>query len=151
MKKIYLLVLLGCMAIVSNAQSAKQVQWVYSSKKIADKTYEVHMTATIGSNYHMYAQDPGVDGPLGTTFKFTKTPLVILDGKVKEFGKIVKKKEEVFGGSTQSYEKTVDFVQLVKLKGNIKTSLAGTVDFMVCNDNQCLPPSSVEFKVNIGG
>jgi len=42
-------------------------------------------------------------------------------------------------------------VQLVKLKGNIKTTLAGSVEFMVCNDSHCLPPSTVEFKVNIGG
>jgi thiol:disulfide interchange protein DsbD len=92
-----------------------------------------------------------VEGPLPTVFKFTKTPLATLDGKVKEIGKLVKKKEEVFGGYTQFYEKSVDFVQLVKLKGNIKTNLAGSVDFMVCNDSQCLPPSTVEFKVNIGG
>lgn len=151
MKKFYFLVLLAIVAITVNAQSNKQVQWVYSAKKIADKTYEVHMTATIGGNYHMYAQNPGVDGPLATAFKFTKTPLAALDGKVKEVGKLLKKKEEAFGGFTQFYEKTVDFVQLVKLKGNIKTSLAGSVDFMVCNDSQCLPPSTVEFKVNIGG
>jgi Disulphide bond corrector protein DsbC len=151
MKKFYMLVLLGIITATVNAQSNKQVQWNYSAKKIADKMYEVHMTATILGNYHMYAQDPGVDGPLPTAFKFIKTPLATLDGKTKEVGKLVKKKEEVFGGYTQFYEKTVDFVQQVKLKGNIKTSLAGTVAFMVCNDSQCLPPSTVEFRVNIGG
>ena len=39
---------------------------------------------------------------------------------------------------------TVDFVQTVKLKGNIKTSVAGSVEFMVCNDSRCLPPSTIE-------
>jgi Disulphide bond corrector protein DsbC len=151
MKQLYILSLLFMAAATAGAQSAKQVQWEYTAKKTADKTYEVHITATIGPNYHMYAQNAGVEGPLPTVFKFTGNPLAVLDGKVKEAGKLIKKKEEVWGGNVQYYEKTVDFVQIVKLKGNIKTNLAGSVVFMVCNESQCLPPSTVEFKVNIGG
>jgi thiol:disulfide interchange protein DsbD len=45
----------------------------------------------------------------------------------------------------------VDFVQQIKLKGNAKTNLAGKVEFMVCNDKQCLPPAEVDIKVPIGG
>lgn len=151
MKKFYLSLLLSVFAVAVNAQSAKQVQWAYTAKKIADKVYEVHMTATIGSNYHMYAQNPGVDGPLPTTFKFSINPLAATDGKVKEVGKLVKKYEPAWPGTVNYYEKTVDFVQVVKLKGNIKTNLAGTVEFIVCNESQCLPPSTVDIKVNIGG
>jgi len=91
MKNLYILTLLIVAAGAVNAQSVKQVQWAYTSKKVADKTYEVHMTATIGDSYHMYAQDAGVDGPLPTVFKFTGSPLSVLDGKVKEAGKMVKK------------------------------------------------------------
>ena len=31
------------------AQSSKQVQWTYSAKKMADKTYEVHMTCRLSA------------------------------------------------------------------------------------------------------
>ena len=151
MKQLHILFLLMITAATLNGQSAKQVQWAYTTRKVADKTYEVHMTATIGINYHMYAQNAGVDGPLPTVFKISSNPLVLVDGKVKEVGKMIKKREDVWGGDVQYYEKTVDFVQLVRLKGNIKTNLAGSVEFMVCNESQCLPPSTVEFKVNIGG
>ena len=151
MKQLYILSLLLIIAGTLGAQSVKQVQWAYTAKKIADKTYEVHMTATIGSNYHMYAQDVGVDGPVPTTFVFVKNPLTTLDGKPKEIGKLIKKKEEVWGGNVNYYEKTIDFVQVVKLRGNIKTSLVGNVEFMVCNEVQCLPPSKIDFSVNIGG
>ena len=151
MKKFYLLFLLSVFALALNAQSAKQVQWAYTSKKIADKVYEVHMTATIGPNYHMYAQNAGVEGPLPTVFKFVTNPLIGLDGKVKEDGRLIKKREEVWGGNVQYYENTVDFVQTVKLKANVKTNLAGSVEFIVCNESRCLPPSTIEFKVNIGG
>jgi thiol:disulfide interchange protein DsbD len=133
------------------AQSSKEVTWNYTSKKIADKTYEIHMTATIGGNYHMYAQHPGGDGPIPTSFKFTSNPLLALNGQVKEAGQVVKKFEAAWGFKVLYYEKTVDFIVVAKLKSNVKTSLAGTVEFMVCNETQCLPPSDVDIKVNIGG
>ena len=133
------------------AQSSKEVTWNYTSKKIADKTYEIHMTATIGGNYHMYAQHPGGDGPVPTSFKFASNPLLALNGQVKEAGQVVKKFESAWGFKVLYYEKTVDFIVLVQLKSKVKTSLAGTVEFMVCNDTQCLPPSDVDIKVNIGG
>jgi hypothetical protein len=151
MKKLYLLGCLVMAGVVVTAQSSKAVHWTFTSKKLADKVYEVHMTASIDGNYHMYSQNVGVDGPVPTSFKLTVNPLVVADGKVKEVGKVVKKHEEVWGGDVQYYERTVDFVQVVKLKGNVKTNLAGSVEFMVCNDSQCLPPATVEFKVPIGG
>ena len=135
----------------SMAQSYKQVKWNYSVRKIGDKTYEVHMTASIGGNYHLYAQNVGVEGPVPTTFSFTKNPLITLDGKVKENGKAIKKYESIWGGSVNYFERMVDFVQVVKLKANVKTNLAGKVEFMVCDDKQCLPPSDVDIKVSIGG
>jgi thiol:disulfide interchange protein DsbD len=151
MSKIVLFILTVLSGSLAMAQSSKEVNWAYSAKKIADKTYEVHMTATIGGDYHLYAQDAGGDGPIPTSFTFTKSPLFSLDGKVKESGKLVKKFESAWSHDVKYYEKTVDFVQVVKLKSNVKTNLAGKVEFMVCNDHECLPPADVDIKVNIGG
>src|ERR1700689_117970 len=121
-----LALLTGSLAI---AQSNKQVSWVWSAKKIADRTYEVHMTATIGGDFHLYAQDAGGDGPIATAFTFTKSPLFALDGMVKENGKVVQKFEDAWKHNVRYYEKTVDFVQVVKLKSSAKTNLAGKVEF----------------------
>jgi hypothetical protein len=151
MKKLVLSLSLVLAAWAVMAQSTKEVKWEFTAKKIADKTYEVHLTARINGDWHLYAQNVGVDGPVPTTFSFTKNPLLSLDGKVKELGKVIKKKEEVWDGVVNYYENTVDFVQVVKIKGNAKTSLAGKVEFMVCNDEKCLPPSEISFSVNVGG
>ena len=154
MKKFSFSILLLFAVIFVAAQSSKQVQWSYTAKKIADKIYEVHITATINNDYHLYAQHQqiaGDVGPVPTTFTFTKNPLLVLDKEVKETGKMIKKHEESWKGDVNYYERTVDFVQVVKLKANVKTNLAGKVEFMVCTDRQCLPPSEVEINVNIGG
>jgi hypothetical protein len=136
--------------LCSFGQSSKQVKWSFAAKKIADKTYEVHMTADINANWHMYAQDAG-DGPQPTAFNFTKNPLLSFDGNVKEVGKMKKVYEDAFKSEVRFYEKSVNFIQVVKVRGNAKTNLAGKVEFMVCDDKSCLPPAEVPFTVNIGG
>lgn len=151
MKHIFTILSIFLVTMVASAQSSKQVKWSVTTKKIADNTYEVHMTATINNGWHLYAQEVGVEGPLPTVFSFTKNPLVVIDSKTKEVGKIIKKREEVWGGIVNYYEKSVNFVQVVKLKGKVKTNLTGKVEFMVCNDRECLPPGAFEINVNVGG
>ncbi len=138
-------------AVIAQSGSAKQVKWTFTSKKIAENTYEVRMTANIQGNYHMYAQEVGAEGPIPTTFSFSPNPLISFDGKVKEQGKKIKKYESVWPGNVNYFEKKVDFVQVIKLKGKVKTNLTGKVEFIVCNDNECLPPSEVQFKIAAGG
>ena len=91
------IILIGLSLITGSlavAQSNKQVSWAWSAKRIADRTYEVHMTATIGGDFHLYAQDAGGEGPIATAFTFSKSPLMTLDGMVKESGKLVQKYED---------------------------------------------------------
>ena len=151
MKVTLLSLLVMMISAVSFAQSSSQVKWSYSAKKIADKTYEVHLTATVNGDWHIYAQNVGVDGPIPTAFTFGKNPLLTLEPKVNEVGKMITKDEEVWGGKVHYFEKSVDFVVKLKVKGSAKTKLAGKVEYMVCNDEKCLPPSETEFAVAIGG
>lgn len=150
MKTFSTFILAFIVSVTLFAQSDKQVKWTFESKKITENTFEVHMIAEVNGNYHIYSQNAG-DGPLATSFNFTKNPLLAVDGSVKEVGKLVKKYEEVFSSDVRFYEKKVDFVQVVKVKGKAKTNLAGKVEFILCNDKECLPPSTVNFKVAVGG
>jgi thiol:disulfide interchange protein DsbD len=151
MKRTILFLIAAFAGTVVMAQSNQMVNWSFSSKKVADRTYEVHMTASIGGGFHMYSQNVGGDGPIPTSFTFTKSPLMDVQGSPREKGQMIKKFESAWNHDVNYYENTVDFVQVVKLKSNVKTNLAGKVEFMVCNDHECLPPSTVDIKVNIGG
>jgi len=136
MKQLFLTVfaIFAAYNIIAQTGSAKQVKWAFTSKKVAENTFEVRMTANIMGNYHMYAQQAGAEGPIPTSFTFSPNPLVSFDGKVKEQGKLIKKYESAWPGTVNYYEKKVDFVQIIKLKGKVKTSLSGKVEFVVCND-----------------
>lgn len=137
-------------ALLAQAGSAKQVSWSFASKKIGDKQYEVRITATIAAGYHMYAQNAGVEGPVPTSFTFTSSPILVLQGKPSEEGKKITKREDAWDGQVHYYEKSVTFVQHVQAKAKAKTSLSGKVEFMVCNDELCLPPSEFAFKIPLG-
>jgi thiol:disulfide interchange protein DsbD len=150
MKKFFLAVMMLFFAIMVQAQINNPVLWTFSAKKTADKTYELQMTATITGNWHLYAQDAG-EGPEPTTFKFTPNPLVSFDGKVKEVGKLEKSFDKNFNSVLKYYANKVVFVQKVKVKSAVATVVKGTVNFMVCNDRQCLPPRDVNFTINVGG
>jgi hypothetical protein len=150
MKKIILAILILFAVVTAHAQILNPVHWVYSAKKIDDKTYELHITALIDDKWHVYSQDAG-DGPVPTSFNFTANPLLILDGKVKEVGTLEKIYDPNFRSELRYYEKQVDFIQKVKVRSAAATVIKGTVSFMVCNDRQCLPPKDIPFSIKLGG
>jgi thiol:disulfide interchange protein DsbD len=147
----FILIMGSALTTTAQVGSGKQVSWASTSKKIGDKQYEVRITATIAGNYHMYAQVAGVEGPVPTTFTFTANPLLALSGKVLEQGKKITKREDAWDGNVNFYEKTATFIQIVRVNTKAKTNLNGKVEFMVCNDELCLPPSEFVFKIPIGG
>ena len=132
------------------AQIENPVQWTYTAKKLADKTYELHMTAVVDGKWHIYAQDAG-DGPEPTSFAFIANPLVKLDGKVREDGKLEKTYDPNFKSTLKYYANKVDFIQKVRLKSSASTVIKGTVTYMTCDDKKCLPPKEIPFSIKLEG
>lgn len=150
LKIVYTIFFSALMGLTGFAQIENPVKWSYTAKKLADKTYELHLTAQIDPKWHLYAQDAG-EGPEPTTISFDKNPLVKLEGAVLESGKLEKSYDPNFQSTLKYYSNKVDFIQKVKLKSSAATLVKGTVTYMVCNDNRCLPPKSVPFSVKIDG
>ena len=125
------------------------VKWVFAAKKIAEKTYELRLSATVAAPWHIYSQTTPDGGPLPTKISFTKNPLVTLESSAQEKGKLIKKFEEVFDVNVIYFDRDAEFVQLLKLKSNVKTRINGSIEFMACNDVQCLPPSQVPFQIEL--
>lgn len=130
------------------AQIQNPVTWTATSKKINDKTYEIRLTANIDNGWHIYSQTTPEGGPIPTSFTFAKNPLLTMNGNAKEVGKLETHKEPLFGNiDVKQFSNKVDFVQKVTLKSPVKTSVNVAVEFMVCNDKQCLPPKTENFSV----
>jgi hypothetical protein len=146
MNRFTLLVISFFVASVSFAQS-DVVSWTFESKKLADKKYEVKLIASVQSPWHIYSTTQAEGGPLPTKITFTKNPLAVTEGGIKEVGKMEKHYEEVFEIDTKFYNNRVEFVQVVNVKGSAKTNLTGKVEFMACTNEQCNPPKEVPFSI----
>ena len=147
MKKIFFALFLVFSSHVLFGQILNPVDWTITSKKINDKIYEVHLIATINKGWHIYSQTTPEGGPVPTSITFTKNPLLDLDGKVKESGKLEQRHEEIFGVDVKQFSDKVEFIQVIKLKSRVKTSAKISVEYMVCNDRQCLPPVTKNFSI----
>jgi hypothetical protein len=147
MKKTIFVLVTIFLAITSFGQVKDPVQWSFTAKKIAPLIYEVHLTATIESGWHLYSQTTPDGGPIATNIEFIKNPLLAIQGKAKEVGKLEQHHEELFGVDVKQFSNKVDFVQTVTLKGKVNTSVSGSIEFMTCNDHECLPPKSQKFSI----
>ena len=149
MKKLVVLAVVFLTALGSKAQLSP-VTWSFSTKKIADKTYEVHLKATIQKGWHLYSQKQPNDAiAIPTTFTISPNPLFKPDGKIQEIGKMEVMKDATLGVSANQYSNTVVFVQKIKLKASVKTNFNGNVEYQTCDDKKCLPPKTVNFSVAI--
>jgi len=131
------------------SMSQNPVEWKFTSKKIKDQEYEIHLVAIIQNPWHIYSQFTPEGGPVPTSVSFNKNPLVDLQGEAMEAGKLEQKHEEVFGMDVKYFGGKVDFVRIIKVKGKAKTNISGMIEYMVCNDRECLPPKKIPFNVKL--
>ena len=148
MRRFISLAICALFVLTAGAQLKDPVKWTATSRKKAN-TYEVVITAVLPKPWHIYSQNTGEGGPVPTNFKFTKNPLLTFDGAVKEIGKIKENYDKLFDTKVKYYADKVDFVQTVKVRGNVKTNVNVTVEYMTCDDSQCLPPTKKTFNVSL--
>lgn len=146
MRKLILILFAFATSFVVSAQVKDPVKWSATSRKNG-QNYEVVLTASLPKPWHIYSQTTGEGGPIATKLTFTKNPLLSLQGAPKEVGKLKEDYDKNFDTKVKYFADKVDFVQTVKVKGNLKTNVGVTVEYMTCDDNQCLPPTKKTFNV----
>jgi hypothetical protein len=149
MKNLLAVAVLLLLAKVSFGQVANPVVWDFTAKKINAATYEVNFTATLKKGWHLYSQATPEGGPEPTTFNIAKNPLLTLVGMLNEVGKLEQRFEPLFGVDVKQYSDKVVFLQRITIKGKAKTALTGTVRFMSCNEEMCLPPQTQKFTIHL--
>ena len=151
MKKLLLAIMVLGTALAGQAQAnLNPVSWSFTSKKIGTNLYEIQMVATIQKGWHVYSQTQPKDAIAEpTSFSFNKNPLLEFDGKVKEKGKMEKFVDKDLDISANQYSETVSFVQKVKVRGNAKTNVTGTLRYQACTDEKCLPSKTVNLSISL--
>lgn len=148
MKKFLLVFALCTFTLLTFAQKSP-VSFTASAIKKAADTYEVTIGAKIAKPWHIYSQFTPNGGPEPTLITFSKNPLVRIEGKTREIGKLKTVYDNNFKTNVKYFDGDVKFVQTVKVKPNIKTSLNVKIEYMVCDEHQCLPPTSKTLSVKL--
>ena len=148
MKKLLLagVALLG--AAQAHAQILAPVHWSYAAKRTSPTEAVVLLKATIDAGWHIYSQNVKDGGPVKTTITFDPSKAYSLVGKPAEPTPITRL-EKTFNMNVSYFEKSVVFQQKVKLAGKGATTVAGKLEFMVCNDEKCLPPDEITFSIPV--
>lgn len=148
MKRITLILsLLFFTSLGAFAQIEEPVTWSYFAKKISPTSATVYIKASIEEGWHLYSQTVKPGGPNKTVFTFPKSKDYTLVGGTIE-PKPISKFEKVFNMDVPYFANKVVFQQKVKLNKGAK-AVKGKVEFMVCNDSKCLPPTEIEFTAPI--
>lgn len=130
---------------VAHAQIQEPIKWKTEFKKINDTEAEIIFSATIDKGWHLYSTNVPDGGPVSTTINFDTKSGVELVGALTPKGQIITKFEDAFGLDVPFFENKGQFVQKVKFTAN-KYTMAGYLEYMGCNDENCLPPAPVDFE-----
>ena len=144
MKKILSICLL-LIAVVAQAQIQEPVKFKSELKTLAAGEAEIVFTATIDKGWHVYSTDLGDGGPISATFNVEKISGATVVGKLQPKGKEIASYDKLFEMNVRYFESTAQFVQKLKLTGG-DYKIEGFLDYGACNDENCLPPTQVEFN-----
>ena len=145
MKKIFSVVLLF-ISLISFGQNP--VSWQVSSIDLGDSAYEIKIEAELEKGWHLYSQFLESDeGPLSTYITYENSNFELI-GKTEEVG-VETHMDPVWEMDISFFSDHAIFIQKVKSLNPDSLLLKGNVNFMVCDDSQCLPPEDYEFKVNL--
>ena len=144
MKKILSICLL-LIAVVAQAQIQEPVKFKSELKTLAAGEAEIVFTATIDKGWHVYSTDLGDGGPISATFNVEKISGATVVGKLQPKGKEIASYDKLFEMNVRYFESTAQFVQKLKLTGG-DYKIEGFLEYGACNDENCLPPTQVEFN-----
>ena len=130
------------------AQIHNPVKWSTSVNKTSETEYELIATATIEGDWHLYSQSVPENGPIPTTFTFESNANYLKKGNTKEEeGHTID--DEIFDMRVKYFGKKANFKQRIKLKTKDKFQVKATVEYMVCDDTKCLPPTEVDLLFEV--
>ena len=127
------------------AQIQDPVQFKTELKKISNDEVEIIFNATLDQGWHVYSTDLGDGGPISATFNIDSKEGIEAVGKLMPRGTEINKMDPIFNMKVRYFEGTATFVQKLKITGK-NYKIAGYLEYGACNDENCLPPTSVDFS-----
>ncbi|MFZ4562891.1 MAG: cytochrome c biogenesis protein CcdA [Bacteroidales bacterium] len=136
------------------SQILDPVKWTFKVEQTSTDEATLLLIAKIDKTWHLYSQDIPQGGPNGapiaTSFTFNKSQDYELVGKVLE-PKAIEDNDPNFDMILKFFADKATFRQKIKILSQKDFAVKGLVNFMCCDDKQCIPPNDAEFNIKVKG
>lgn len=139
----WLVMALLCLPVF--AQIQEPVKFKTEMKTLSANEAEIIFSGAVENGWHIYSTDLPEGGPISATFNIDKIEGAELVGKLMPRGNEIEKMDPIFEMKVRYFEKQATFVQKIKLTGG-DYKIVGYLEYGACNDENCLPPTSVDFS-----
>ncbi|MFO8130337.1 MAG: cytochrome c biogenesis protein CcdA [Bacteroidales bacterium] len=131
------------------SQVLEPVTWSFDSKMKSDTEAELIFQASIDEHWHLYSQDIPMSPP-ATTFTFEERGKYERIGEVEE-SESIREYDPNFDMELKYFSGEATFTQRIRLLTDEPVVVRGSLEFMCCDDKQCLPPAEVEYTFFFNG
>jgi len=143
----YLTVLFFLAAATSAfTQILDPVSWSFSKEKTGEHEYDLIFTAGIENKWHLYGQNLPEGGPIPTSFQFGESVSYERIGEVEEITEPEVKFDPSFNMDLTMFSHKAIFKQKIKVLSQEGFTINGSIEYMCCDDERCLPPTEEEFR-----
>ncbi|MCM1518065.1 MAG: thioredoxin family protein [Pseudoflavonifractor sp.] len=147
MKRLLLLTVVALVSLMQMpAQILEPIKWTTTLDRQSDTEVTVKFAASIEDGWHLYGLDLPEGGPSSTSVDFTTIEGVEPVGGLVSSVPTVDKVDMIFNLRLSWWESDVTLSQRFKVVGKDGYKIAGTINFMGCNDQSCMPPQKEEFS-----
>lgn len=141
MKKILTVTFLLLTAIFTAVQA--QVNFNVSYKRVSPTEIDIVFSGKADAGWHVYSTNLPDGGPNPAVFGIDKSKGVELVGKLKPGAGAKTQYDPMFEMDITFFENNCTFTQRVRLTEK-EYQLGGYLEYSACNDQNCLPPTTVE-------
>lgn len=125
------------------------VSWSFRAEKVEHNLYQLIFTADVDDGWYIYSQHLDEGGPIPTSISFEKTDHFELVGGTEETANTRKEgMDELFGMNVIKFGEQAVFTQRIRVSDSSQP-VKGSLEFMTCDDERCLPPKTVEFEIEL--
>ena len=128
------------------AQIQEPVKFTVEDRKVSDNQLELVFSAIVEKGWHVYGTDIPEDGPTAAALTITDIHGLKTDGKLVAQGKELRVMDEMYGMELSYFEGKVSFVQRFTITDS-KYSAEGYLSYGACNEENCIPPTDVDFSI----
>ena len=144
MKKILFSTLVLLLTVVTAVQA--QVNFSVQYKRVNATTVDIVFHGKADAGWHIYSTNIGEGGPTPATFGVDRIKGARLKGSLKPGPGAKTMQDPIFEMPVTFFENQATFTQRVELTEK-EYELKGYLKFGACNDENCLPPTSVDCKL----